>query len=238
MKTFIFDVDGTLTPSRGVIDIEFKRYFNKFCRKNKVCLVTGSDKSKTIEQLGEDTYNLCHAVYNCNGNDVWQGNKHIRSSKWIMPSIVYEWLSDQLNSSYFKLRTGNHFEERPGMVNFSIVGRNATQKQRQEYVKWDNERHERMRIADQFNLVFPELEATVGGETGIDISLKNSNKSQILKDFYIDEHLIFFGDAMYKDGNDFELAEQIIDNSRGDCYNIKNWAETWKILESLCQLNV
>ena len=77
MNKFIFDVDGTLTPSRGLIDSEFKQFFNEFCRDNPVYLVTGSDKSKTVEQIGEDTYNLCHSVYNCSGNDVWQSNKHI-----------------------------------------------------------------------------------------------------------------------------------------------------------------
>ena len=55
---FVFDVDGTLTPSRGEIDPEFKQFFDKFCIKNNVYFVTGSDKAKTVEQLGEDTYAL------------------------------------------------------------------------------------------------------------------------------------------------------------------------------------
>ena len=76
---FIFDVDGTLTPSRGIIDTHFKMFFNTFCLENDVYLVTGSDKPKTIEQLGEDTYNLCKRVYNCSGGDVYEGNQNIRS---------------------------------------------------------------------------------------------------------------------------------------------------------------
>ena len=50
---FIFDVDGTLTPSRGIIDLEFKAFFNTFCLMNDVYLVTGSDKPKTVEQISE-----------------------------------------------------------------------------------------------------------------------------------------------------------------------------------------
>ena len=66
MKTkYVFDVDGTLTPSRGLIDPEFKAFFNAFCLFNDVYLVTGSDRDKTIEQVGEDTYNLCKRVYQC-----------------------------------------------------------------------------------------------------------------------------------------------------------------------------
>ena len=49
-KVFIFDVDGTLTPSRGTIDSEFKAFFMNFCKKNNWEL----DKTKTgnlIKQL-------------------------------------------------------------------------------------------------------------------------------------------------------------------------------------------
>ena len=62
MSEFIFDVDGTLTPSRGTIDSELKAFFMNFCKKNNVYLVTGSDRPKTIEQIGEDLYNSCKRV--------------------------------------------------------------------------------------------------------------------------------------------------------------------------------
>ena len=55
MKTelnYLFDVDGTLTPSRGVIDDDFKKWLINFALKHNVVLVTGSDRPKTIEQLG------------------------------------------------------------------------------------------------------------------------------------------------------------------------------------------
>ena len=74
---FIFDVDGTLTPSRSLIDLEFKMFFNTFCLTNDVYLVTGSDKSKTIEQISEATYNLAKRVYNCSGCDVWEQGKNV-----------------------------------------------------------------------------------------------------------------------------------------------------------------
>ena len=51
MNKFIFDVDGTLTPSREEIDGDFAVFFGNFCAENDVYLVTGSDKEKTIEQV-------------------------------------------------------------------------------------------------------------------------------------------------------------------------------------------
>ena len=231
MKHFIFDVDGTLTPSRQNINPEFKTFFNNFCRKNKVSLVTGSDKPKTLEQLGEDTYNMCHTVFNCNGNDVWQSKKNIHTDDWTLPEDVHEWLAGFLTESKFVLRTGLHFEHRPGMCNFSIVGRNATLGERMLYAKFDKQTNERNIIAKMLNERFKYVDAKVGGETGIDISRKHSDKSQIFKYFDNNEELHFFGDAMHTEGNDYPLKKVILDKGRGFCYNIQDYKETWNILK-------
>ena len=50
-KIFIFDVDGTLTPSRLPMTEEFKNFFQMWCVFNKFYLVTGSDLPKLQEQM-------------------------------------------------------------------------------------------------------------------------------------------------------------------------------------------
>ena len=229
MNKYIFDVDGTLTPSRGVIDKDFKEWFFEFCDNNLVYLVTGSDRPKTLEQLGEDVYNRCSRVYQCSGNEVWIQDDRVKTSEWVLPQAAHEWLSEQLTASVFPLRTGLHFEHRSGMVNYSIVGRNATQEQRAMYVKWDEEQNERNEIAQEFNHCYPDLQATVGGETGIDIAPRGADKSQILEDFDADDFIVFFGDAMFEGGNDYPLA---LANYNGTNYHVKDWKETWEILKN------
>lgn len=227
---YIFDVDGTLTPSRSVIDPSFKKWFLRFVKTHPVFLVTGSDKQKTVEQVGEEIYNACVKVYNCSGNDVWKGSTHLYSNKWHLPADAHKWLEEQLNASQFKLRTGLHFEHRPGMCNFSVVGRNATVEERQQYVKYDSESYERSKIAKRFNKTFPKLSAKVGGETGIDIFPKGLDKGQILRDFdsiemqYID----FFGDRCDYAGNDYPVAMQLKENQ---VYSVKDWQHTWRELK-------
>jgi phosphomannomutase len=208
---FIFDVDGTLTPSRGIIDLEFKAFFNSFCLMNDVYLVTGSDKPKTVEQISEPTYNLCKRVYNCSGNDVYEGSTNIRTTDWTLPALARTFLISCEYESKFTIRTGNHIEERPGMVNFSVVGRNATT------------------IAKAFNIMFPELEARPGGETGIDIAPRGSDKSQILMDFNRPEmeSIVFFGDRMDIDGNDYPLK---LANYKGKNHHVEGWQHTWEKL--------
>ena len=231
MKRYIFDVDGTLTPSRQPMNDAFKEWFLDWAQGKNVYLVTGSDRDKTVEQVGEDVYNAVTRVYNCSGNDVWEGNDHIRTTTWRLPEPAHEWLSERLTESEFELRTGNHFEHRPGLVNFSIVGRNAEIDEREQYIQWDKRTNERVNIARKFNTLFPSITAKVGGETGLDISELGADKSQIANDFDADDDLCFFGDDMAPTGNDYPLYRTIVDEHRGFVYTVKDYNETWNLLQ-------
>ena len=231
MKQYLFDVDGTLTPARQRINPKFRDWFITFAAHNDVSLVSGSDYAKTVEQLGSAITNSVNAVFSCSGNETWKGGERLWRNGWTLPEAAHEWLAEQLTASEFELRTGNHFEHRTGMVNFSIVGRNAEIDEREQYIQWDKRTNEREKIAIAFNLHFPELEARIGGETGLDISKKGLNKSQIVEVFAEEFELHFFGDDMGENGNDYPLMRAIVDNNRGRVYNVGNWTETWNLLQ-------
>jgi len=227
---FIFDVDGTLTPSRGLINKEFEQFFENFCLANDVYLVTGSDKPKTVEQVGEKIYNRCKRVYQCSGSDVWEGDNSILKSIWTLPDLARTFLISCEYESPFSIRTGNHIEERSGMVNFSVVGRNASLYERKQYADFDQQNKERIKIADAFNMMFTDLQATVGGETGIDIAPRGSDKSQILVDFTEDDTIHFFGDAMFEGGNDYPLKRALWERGNSSTHQVDDWKHTWSIL--------
>ncbi len=224
---YIFDVDGTLTPSRQKIDYKFEIFFKEFCENNDVYLVTGSDRSKTMEQLGEEIYNSCKKVYQCSGNQVYEGKRMVREVSWIMTPAQVVWLEDELKESKFPLRTGKHVEMRPGMVNFSTVGRGATLGERLLYVEFDNKNQERVKIAKKIKEKFPDLEAVVGGETGIDIFPVGRDKSQIIGDFRGPTK--FYGDRMDPEGNDYPLA-QVVKHMGGVAIEVEDWKHTFKLL--------
>ena len=234
MRKFIFDVDGTLTPSRGVIDNDFRTWFMTYMDdpEIEVYLATGSDRPKTVEQLGEYFMKLPVRTYHCSGNDVWEGDKQIRSHDWTPDKDVIDYLNNKLDESLYPTRTGNHIEIRTGVLNFSVVGRGASQVQRASYVDWDSKYNERCYIALEFHKRFPELEAHVGGETGLDIHPIGYDKSQIACDFSSDDQLIFFGDAIYNGGNDYHLARSI-DQLGGTVYSVANWQQTWNKLKEI-----
>ena len=235
MKTaYLFDVDGTLTPSRRQIDPDFSKFFFDFVCKHDVYLVTGSDYPKTVEQIGNSLCCMVKRVYGCSGNDVYKNGINVYTSDWIIPAEPFDWLNAKLKASEFPLRTGNHFENRPGMLNFSVVGRNATLGERKLYVEWDNENNERNGIAKKFKKQFPSIEAVVGGETGIDIYPVGADKGQILRDFHPQDHIHFFGDRMDNDGNDYPL-KKALEKRKGphNCYHVTDWKETFSILKDL-----
>ena len=231
MKKYIFDVDGTLTPSRSRITEEFLPFFNQFIEKNDVYLVTGSDRAKTLEQITPEIYNKCKRVYNCSGSDVYEGDKNVYRDDWELPKEVESFLYDELDYSQFMIRNGNHIERRPGGVNFTILGRAEDPFiGRDRYVEWDRQTNERQDIAERIRNQFPDLTVAVGGQTGIDIGPLGADKSQILRDFTADDEIHFFGDMMQEGGNDYSLGEAV-KKQGGYTYNVDTYNDTWKIID-------
>ena len=244
-RIFIFDVDGTLTPSRLPMTKEFQKFFKQWIKKNKFYLVTGSDLPKLQEQMC--FYDIeAEGIFTCCGNQFWKPDPSIVNvsaeliydNKFEMTSKLKNSLEVMLMSSQYKHRYGNHIEDRGSMVNFSVVGRNCTQEQREEYYKWDKEKGERRKISTFLKHKFKELDAVIGGQISIDIYPKGNDKSQVL-DIIKQERLvepeeyIFIGDGIENGGNDYPLAH-LMDNIEGcDWYQTKDWKETQKILEKL-----
>ena len=233
MKKFIFDIDGTLTLSRQPIDTSFQAFMIVFCCKHPVYLVTGSDRQKTIDQVGLDICYRAEKVYNCSGADAYKRDTNVYRSSWELPDNVEKFLKDELDYSQFPIRNGLHIEHRPGGVNFSILGRGTgvDLSSREEYVKWDRNTGERKDIADRLKNEFPELNVQIGGQTGLDIS--NGDKSQILRDFNPNDELHFFGDMMNEGENDYPLAKEV-GKMGGYTYHVRDFRHTWSLLNKMC----
>lgn len=210
----------------------FAEYFFQFCKQYPVYLVTGSDRPKTIEQVTPNIYNAAQRVYNCCGNEVWEQTTFIKGSTWQLPDTAHQWLAQQLEQSAYPHRHGKHFEHRSGLCNFSVVGRNAVGQQRSHYYQWDLVHKERQTITDGFNSLFgKDLEARIGGETGIDIYPIGADKSQVLDDFDDSDDFVFIGDRTDPAGNDFSIAQAVIAR-KGKVFSVNNWQDTYQVLQS------
>ena len=231
--TYVFDIDGTLTPSRLPMDINFQKWFSNFAEENTVWLITGSDKDKTIEQIGETLWLKVERAYQSCGNELYESGKLTYVKDLRLPPDYINTLQDILDKSEYTARAGNHIEFRTGLVNFSIVGRQCTQEQRENYYEWDKDKKERETICKFLNKTFTEYEAVKGGQISIDIYEKGNNKGQIVE--HIKGPFTFFGDHLHPGGNDYAVKQVADKIGRTDCifHSVKSWEDTFKILKEL-----
>lgn len=237
MPSFIFDVDNTLTPPRKKILDEHIKLLNHLISKYNVYLVSGSDYEKLKSQLPIDILNKCAGIFSCLGNCYHVGEELKYKNIFLelnQPELRQDIQKFILNSKT-PLKTGNHIEERIGMLNVSSVGRNASIPEREIYNKFDLIEQERKIFVDFLKSKYSNLDVSVGGEISIDISVKGFNKSQILKHINHTNNLIFFGDRCEHGGNDEPLAKEIL-KMYGIVYNVKDYLETFKIIKKLLLL--
>lgn len=226
---YLFDVDGTLTPSRLLINKNFEQFFLNWMKGKNVYLVTGSDKDKTIEQVGEEIWlNVTRAYQSC-GNAVYEKGKLIKQSDFKLDKELRRLLFTFNATSDWPYKFDNHIEERIGLINYSSIGRSCPQNQREAYYKWDKLNKERKLFCKIVEDTFPHLEASIGGEISIDIYPKGQNKAQVLND--LEGPITFFGDRCDPGGNDYPIVLRIEDEHT--IHNVKNWEETYKILGEL-----
>ena len=205
---YIFDIDGTLTEPRQPITEEFLAFFTEWMKGKKVYLTTGSDYPKAQEQLPSSLLENVNGAFASQGNEFYVNGELIEKRDFIFPQKLLDELQVFLDYSDYSIATGCHFEFRPAMLNFSIVGRNANPKQRQHYFKWDDLHGQRDAIADHINSNYDNIEATQGGMISLDITPIGANKSQVLhrlKKLEGDVPVYFFGDRMAAGGNDYAL---------------------------------
>ena len=244
---YLFDVDGTLTPAKAKIVPSFKTAFQKWIKDKEVYIVSGGTFMRIVDQLGLETVEMTAGIFPCMGNMFYQMRDQINENGYSEWDIIYENkfsgaknLTRSLNSyvakSDFPIKTGTHWEKRPGMMNFSIVGIDATPEQRQKFKEWDGDFGERKRIVEKLNKKYPEIDFVIGGAVSIDIFDKGNDKSQVIPRYFAEalEHneIHFVGDRIPAPGNDHTLAQALRQHPNGAAYEVETWEDTAELLKT------
>lgn len=238
---YAFDVDGVLTNTGFNIDPEFEEWFVAWSVDKQYTLITGSTFERTVEQLGSRIVEGAMMVGNCMGNSVYQQGNTVVLNEFEFTPEEQEFLMYQVDVSHFQHKATNHIVKRPGSVNFSVVGRNATIEQRQLYKQFDKEHQERVRIAKEFMQKFPRFEVYIGGDISVDICLAGANKSQFATLFEAlpNNKIYFFGDKMDEWGIDRPLGDRIMGDAKGRVFHITNgYSQTKNILMHLLENDI
>lgn len=213
MKIYLFDLDGTLTPSRLPMREDFAKRFLPWMKDKKTFIAAGSDYKKIEEQLPKEVLNAFSGIYSAMGNVLTIKNQTVYQNYFSAPESLIQLLEKYVQNTKYPLKLfPNHVEERIGMLNFSVLGRNCPHEERIKYAEWDKTTHERENIAQELRQLFPDYEISIGGSISIDITPRGFGKDQIarhLRRTYKDSEILFFGNKTMKGGNDYSLAHTL-----------------------------
>ena len=247
MQLILFDVDGTLTPARKVIEQPMLECLQKLKTIPNIHIgfVGGSDLSKQVEQLGEENFHLFDWRFSENGLLGYKGKKCIHQRSFV----------EALTETHFKqfiniclgvlstldcpVKRGTFIEYRNGMINVSPIGRACNQSEREEFEQYDNKHKVRENMISEIREKWieyitsnnihglPEIKFSIGGQISVDVFPKGWDKTyclQFVEGEYDEIH--FFGDKIHKGGNDYE----IFTDSRVIGHKVEKYTDTIEIL--------
>ncbi|KAH9502499.1 Phosphomannomutase 1 [Bulinus truncatus] len=237
----LFDVDGTLTPSRQLIRSHVEEFLQKLRKKVLVGLVGGSDLVKIAEQMGDhsDILNKFDYVFAENGLVAYKGSVQIGQQnliKYVGDEILQKLINFALrymSELILPCKRGTFIEFRSSMINICPVGRSCSQEERDAFSAFDQEHKIREKFVQALTAAFPNegLVFAIGGQISIDVFPEGWDKRFCLQFLERDNIKIihFFGDKVNKGGNDHEIYE----DSRTIGHRVTDPEDTIKQLNEL-----
>lgn len=233
----LFDVDNTLTISRGSITPDMAECLRECSKRYDLGCVSGSDLVKMREQLGS-TINFVNWKFTENGLVTYfESQPTPYSSMSFIEHIGEQKYQKLINTILFLLselvlpiKRGTFIELRTGLLNICPIGRSCSQKEREDFFEYDKTHNVRKNLCSVLSAEFPELKFSIGGQISIDVFPKDWNKTYCLQ-FITNQYdkIYFFGDNIKEGGNDYEIGThpRVISN------NVSCWQDTLKLLKEM-----
>lgn len=187
----LFDVDGTLTPARKVIETDFEEFlYSKLKPKVTLGVVGGSDLAKVVEQLsGKRVLNEFDYVFAENGLVHFEKGVEVsRQSiqKHLGENVIKRLINFCLHyiaDLDIPVKRGTFIEFRSGMINVCPIGRQCSYEERLEFNKFDSQHLVRQKMVDALRKEFSDvnLAFSIGGQISIDIFPNGWDKTYCLQ---------------------------------------------------------
>lgn len=257
MSIVLFDMDGTLTKARSEMKQPMCTALTRLQQSNyKIGIVSGSDIDYILEQcsiLGEvNGFDYTDIdIYPCNGTKHYRYTDNGKLTKIYENSFkeavgfelfsklifsLFNLMNNFKNKEYSKEipLTGNFVDYRGSMINFSPIGRNASQEDRKKWICLDDKFSIRLNLIKQLQYTFVNhgIVFKLGGETSIDICPSGWDKTYVLKNFNKEDSVWFVGDRCEKDGNDKELYDAVKLRLNGDSFKTTGPCKTISIINN------
>jgi len=241
-KLIIFDLDGTLAPSKSSIDEEMHILLERLLEMKKVLVISGGRWSQFKYQLldhlhltPEGLSNLFLSIgggssmYRFTGGEIHEMYADILNKD--EKEKIYKAYEYALPAFGFVPHEHNHgklIEDRQSEITFSALGQEAPLEEKK---LWDPDHKKRIEIMKYLKEKIPEFEIRSGGTTSIDITKKNKDKAygveQASERLGISiEKILFVGDALYPEGNDYPATKTGV-----ECIAVSDPEETKKLIK-------
>jgi phosphomannomutase len=219
-KLIVFDLDGTIAPSKAALDAEMAALLRDLLHILKVAVISGGNwpqfHQQLVSHLPQDANlaNLC-LLPTC-GTKFYQyaGEWKLLYSEDFTAEEkekIISSLQQVIASANFKSAGpwGEVIEDRGSQITFSALGQQAPLEEKE---KWDPDFAKRKQMKVKLDQLIPGFSVRLGGTTSIDITKPGIDKAygiRKLRDTLgigIDE-MIFIGDALFPGGNDYPAKE-------------------------------
>jgi phosphomannomutase len=240
-KLVVFDLDGTLAPSKSSIDPEMATLLDKLIGIVKVAVISGGAWSQfqkqVLSHLNDETSLQNLSILPTCGTQFYQ---HETDWKQLYAENFSSEQKEKIITSLQKAieeagqkaekTWGETIEDRGSQITYSALGQHAPLDAKQ---KWDPDFAKRKKIQSLLKPSLPDFSIRLGGATSIDITKPGIDKAygiRKLRDILGIgiEDMIFVGDALFPGGNDYP-AEQ------AGCVSIKvrDPDETKRVIETI-----
>ena len=252
----VFDIDGTLAPSKSTIDKEMGSLLESLLMVKKVAVIGGGNLDMFKKQLLNNlkvpqdllknlflfpTTATTFFRYNRGWKKVYEHTLSKDEVDRILSS--FEAVFKKIGYKKPKKSYGKTIEDRGSQVTWSALGQDVVEELGEKGVKlknkWRNENTPlKLKIANLMQKRLPDLEIHAAGYTSIDITKKGIDKAYGL--FQIEKYLkvkiknmLFIGDAIFPGGNDYAVTKTPV-----DYVPIKNPQETKNVLKHLLRVHL
>jgi len=219
-KLIVFDLDGTLAPSKSSLAPETAKLLHDLLGIVKVAVISGGAWAQFEKQLLTDlpqdsllanlsllpTCGTKFFQYNGKWTELYSEDLTAEQRKKIIDS-----LDKAAREAGFHAGKvwGKVIEDRGSQVTFSALGQQAPLAEKE---KWDPDFAKRKKITAILKTLIPEFSVRMGGATSIDVTRPGIDKAYGIGKLKDTLHLslkemVYIGDALFPGGNDYP-AEQ------------------------------
>jgi len=219
-RLIVFDLDGTLAPSKASLDAEMAGLLGRLLEFIKVAVISGGAwrqfEKQVLSHLSDDDRLRNLSILPTCGTKFFQRNgswKELYSEDFSQEQKkkIIDALSKALSDSGIKTTQhwGEVIEDRGSQITFSALGQEAPLDAKKA---WDPDFKKREKIKAILDPLIPEFSVNLGGSTSIDVTKHGIDKAYgigKLRDVLgIDiKEMIFIGDAIFPGGNDYPAKE-------------------------------